>query len=112
MALKRNIRKGFKLPWQAPQEMLRDGQGKMFQAMALIRISCGPSFTVLPEGVTKRQAHLLVKEGWLGKDKLTKRWYQRATDKTFTFIQGQDRVFIPAEWCRMQDGDAVLYHAM
>lgn len=92
--------------------MLRDGEGRLFQALALIRIACGPSFMTLPEGVTKRQANALIKAKWLRKDKVTKRYYQVATDELFTFIQGQDRVFIPAEWGRMKDGDAILYHIM
>lgn len=112
MAARRNIRKGFKMPWQAPRELLSEKMGIMFQAFATIRVSCGPSFTRLPEGVTKRHANLLIKEGWLGKDRATKRYYQIATHKIFKFVEGQERVFIPAEWVRMKDGDAVLYHAL
>ena len=108
---KRNIRRGFEIPWQVSQDCLRDRLGDEFRALAIIKIECGPSFTVLPEGVTKRQVNKLIKRRWLRKDKKTNRYYQVATDHLFEFIDGQDAVFFPAEW-RGLDGDAVLYYIL
>ena len=111
MARKRNIKKGFEMPWQVALRCLRDRLGDSFRAWAIIKLTCGPSFTRIPEGVTRREINKLVKLKWLRKDNKTKRFYQVATDQLFEFVKGQDAVFFPAEW-KGWDGDAVLYYIL
>ena len=93
------------------QELLRGNLGDEFQAFARIRMTCGPSFTVLPDGVTRRTAMKLVKLMWLRWDKVGKRWYQVRTSDIFEFVKGHDTVFIPEEWSRI-DGSAVLFNIL
>jgi hypothetical protein len=104
-------KRGFETPWSVAEQLLRSNLGNEFQAFAIVRVTCGPSFTALPSGVSRRLAMKLVKLQWLRWDRIGKRWYQRKTSDIFEFIKGQDTVFIPEEWSRI-DGSAVLFNIL
>lgn len=103
---KKNSEKGFELPYNAQREVFARKLVKEFDTWRTIKLTCGPSFSKVPEGLTKRQLDKLVKIGWLKHNQ--GKWWQVPTEAIFPRIEGTKRHWHPASLLKC-DPRSVLY---
>lgn len=106
MACKRNIRRGFWIPYDVPSRLFRDRLWKEFGYLRTIILTCGPSFSRIPTGLKKSNLQRLVEIGWLKHEK--GQWVQIPLDTIFEFVYGTQKHWHGIELLE-KDVRAVLY---